>query len=190
MVVVFTLAAACLYALASVLQHRAASAIPPEHSLKLSLLRRLVARPMWLGGMAADLGGFGFEAVALAIGSLALVQPLMTLGLPLALAGATLHAKKPMGRVEWTATLVLTLGLGAFLAMATPTHGRDFASRDRWAAVATVVVVLAGACLGAAAVRAWKRWRALLLAVATGLVFTLSAALTKSVASYVQHDGL
>src|SRR4051794_17337199 len=53
MVVVFTLAAACLYALASVLQHRAASEVPPEHSLRLSLLRRLVARPMWLGGKAA-----------------------------------------------------------------------------------------------------------------------------------------
>lgn len=188
MVVVFTLGAAFLYALASVLQHRAAADVPPEHSMRLSLLRRLAARPMWLGGMAADLGGFGFEAAALAIGSLALVQPLMTLGLPLALAGATFHAKKPMGRREWSAAAVLTVALAVFLLLATPSRGHDFASRSRWFEVSAVIVVVTAASLGAAAVPAWSRWRALLLAVATGMVFTLSAALTKSVATYVQRD--
>ena len=190
MVVVFTLGAACMYALASVLQHRAASEVPLEHSLRLGLLRRLIGRPMWLGGMAADLTGFALEAAALSIGSLSLVQPLMTLGLPAALAGATLHAKKPMGRTEWTATAGLTVALAVFLLLATPSHGRDFAHRDRWIGVSIAVVVLVAVCLTAASVRRWARWRALFIAVATGLVFTLSAALTKSVATVATHHPL
>src|SRR4051794_17140500 len=54
MVVVFSLAGAFCYALASVLQHRAASVQPAEHSMRLALLVGLVQRPLWLAGITAD----------------------------------------------------------------------------------------------------------------------------------------
>src|SRR4051812_19054425 len=188
MVVVFSLGAAVLYALASVLQQRAASAVPAEHSMRLSLLTSLLARPLWLAGVTADLGGFLLEAAALGIGSLALVQPLMTLGLPVALAGAAYVSDQHMGRREWAATVVLTVGLAVFLGLATPSHGRDFARVPRWIPAAVVRVVLVAVCLVAAPLRALAEWQAPLLAVATGFVFPLSAALTKSVATSARRD--
>jgi len=141
-----------------------------------------------LAGVTADLSGFLLEAAALGIGSLALVQPLMTLGLPVALAGAAYVSDQHMGRREWAATVVLTAGLAVFLGLATPSHGRDFAPLHRWIPVAIVTVVFVAVCLVAAALRALAEWRAPLLAVATGLVFSLSAALTKSVATYARRD--
>ena len=188
MVVVFSLGAACLYALASVLQQRAASAVPAEHSLRLTLLTRLIARPLWLAGVAADLTGFLLEAAALGIGSLAVVQPLMVLGLPVALAGAAYVSDQHMGRREWTATVVLTLGLAVFLGLATPSHGRDFAPVHRWIEVGVVAAAFVAACLAAAVARRLIEWRAPLLALATGVVFSFSAALTKSVATLVRRD--
>src|SRR4051812_12637147 len=180
MVVVFSLGAAVLYALASVLQQRAASAVPAEHSLRLSLMTSLLARPLWLAGVSADLGGFLLEAAALGIGSLALVQPLMTLGLPVALAGAAYVSHQHMGRREWAATVVLTVGLAVFLGLASPSPGRDFAPVHRWVTVGIVAAVFVVVCLAAAASRALAEWRAPLLAGATGGVFSFSAPLTQS----------
>src|SRR4051794_31347561 len=62
MVVVFSLGAACCYALASILQQSAAADVPAEHSMRLGLLTRLVRRPLWLVGVVTDFAGFGFEA--------------------------------------------------------------------------------------------------------------------------------
>src|SRR4051812_21570046 len=84
MAVFFSLVAAFGYAVASVLQQRAATAVPAEYSMRIGLLTRLIRRPLWLAGMAADLAAFGFEALALGLGTLAVVQPILVLGLPLA----------------------------------------------------------------------------------------------------------
>src|SRR6202011_351659 len=90
-----------LYALASVLQHRAAIAQPQESSLHLGLLARLVTKPLWLAGIAADGFAFVFQFVALGHGSLILVQPLLVCGLLFALPlGAWLAGTKLTHR-DW-----------------------------------------------------------------------------------------
>jgi drug/metabolite transporter (DMT)-like permease len=75
MVVVFALLSAFLYAVASVVQQRAASEAPVEKALKLGLLVHLVRRPLWLAGFLADISAFVFQWLALDRGSLAVVQP-------------------------------------------------------------------------------------------------------------------
>src|SRR6202011_2170047 len=90
-----------LYALASVLQHRAAIAQPQDKSLHLGLLARLVTKPLWLAGIAADGLGFVFQFVALGHGSLILVQPLLVSGLLFALPLGAWLAHTRLGRQDW-----------------------------------------------------------------------------------------
>ena len=75
--IALAISAGFAYALASVLQQRAASEEAPELSLKPGLLIALFKRPMWLLGSAVDLGAYGLEAASLAVGSIIVVQPLL-----------------------------------------------------------------------------------------------------------------
>src|SRR4051812_50120515 len=75
MVVVAAIGSAMLYALAAVCQQRAASAQPMERSLRLSLLIHLLARPLWVGGLACDIGGVFFAILGPPRRSLCVFQP-------------------------------------------------------------------------------------------------------------------
>ena len=78
MVYVLGVLSAFFYGLASVLQHREASAAPQGQSLRLGLLAHLLKRPMWAAGIAADAAAFVLQGSALSRGPLVLVQPLLT----------------------------------------------------------------------------------------------------------------
>ena len=75
--ITLALAAALLYALGSALQQRVAV----DHASTLTLIRR----PTWLAGIAADGLGYAAQAAALAVGRLAVVQPLLVSSLVFAL---------------------------------------------------------------------------------------------------------
>ncbi len=77
MAVAFALVAALLFALGSALQRHVAV----EGSSLLALARR----PPWLAGIAADAAGYAAQAAALAVGRLAVVQPLLVSTLVFAL---------------------------------------------------------------------------------------------------------
>lgn len=188
MAVVFSLLSACGYAVASVLQQRAATEVPAEYSMRIGLITRLLRRPIWLAGIAADLAAFGLEAVALGLGSLAVVQPILVLGLPLALGLAAVTSHQRLGRREWTGTAAVCAALVLFFIANRPAAGTDFASGGRWLVVVGVTALVAIACLSAA--RAWPASKASLLAAATGTIYCLSAALTKSVATLVGDEFL
>ena len=68
MAVVLALLAGLSYAGAAVLQQRVAAAQPPELSLSPRLLLALVRQPVWLLGIAFDVGAYLLEAGALARG--------------------------------------------------------------------------------------------------------------------------
>src|SRR6202011_2644964 len=113
-----------LYALASVLQHRAAIAQPQDKSLHLGLLARLVTKPLWLAGIAADGLGFVFQFVALGHGSLVLVQPLLVSGLLFALPlGAWLSGTAMKAR-DWVGAFLVCIALSMFLLASSPDPGR------------------------------------------------------------------
>jgi hypothetical protein len=185
MVVVFSLGAACCYALASVLQQSAAADVPAEHSMRIGLLTRLARRPLWLLGFVTDFGGFGFEAAALSIGSLALVQPLIVLGLPLAMLAVALSSHRHLNVGEWGAIAAVTIGIAIFLSVSVPSRGRSHGPVNRWTVVGVFCAV---ALIGVLAVaEARPAVKTTLFAVATGIVHGVSAALTKTVAS-IFHD--
>src|SRR6478735_8603328 len=83
--VLCSVAAAFSYGLSNVLQTHEAEQIAQDETLKLGLLRKLAHRPRWVIGMGADVGGYVFEALALGVGTLVLVQPILSTSLLLSL---------------------------------------------------------------------------------------------------------
>jgi drug/metabolite transporter (DMT)-like permease len=168
------------YALASVLQQRAASEEAPELSLRPGLLIALFKRPMWLFGSAVDLGAYGLEAASLAAGSIIVVQPLLVTGLLWALPLATIGSPRRVTRREWVPAGLLVAALAVFVSVGAPEGGRSQASELAW--ILTAVGLSVPIVLAVLAARdAPPHRRALLLAFASGCVYGLTAALTKSV---------
>lgn len=94
-------AAAFFYALSNVLQQHEAEQVAEADTLKLGLLTRLVRRPRWVVGMGADVGGYGFEALALGIGTLVLVEPILSTSLLLSLFLGRVITKRRISRAGW-----------------------------------------------------------------------------------------
>lgn len=185
---VFALAAALLFAVASVLQQRAASEAPGSGTVRVGLLVHLAKRPMWLAGYAADWAAFGLQAAALGAGSLLIVQPLLVTGLLFALPFAAAWSGRRLGPQDWIAAFALCAGLGTFLLLGSPTGGVDRAPLHDWMLPGGVVLgVAAVALLGGLRVRG--AGRAALLALATGVAYGLTSALTKSSVSLL-GDGV
>lgn len=177
--VIAALAAGCSFAVGSVLQQSAAREAPREESLSWRLLVDLAHRKRWLVGIGSDAFSFGLQALALAFGPIALVQPLVVTGIVFAIPLAVRWRGKRLGRREWAGTVAVAGGLAAFLAAAAPTAGHPGAPVGRW-----VVVLVAVGGLMAFGVLAgrWRRGpvRASLYALAAGAAFGLLAALTKA----------
>ena len=178
MEIVLALVAAALFALGSVLQQKAGMDAPEEEGASSAgLLLRMARRPVWLVGIAADALGFVFQVIALAIGRLAVVQPVLVSSVVFALPmGARLTGQR-VTRVDVGAAVLVTAGLIVFLVVADPTGGREDAPLREWlitgAIAAAVVVPLVLAARGRR-----PATRAAMLGIATGILFSLSAALT------------
>jgi drug/metabolite transporter (DMT)-like permease len=179
--IVLALVAALFFALGTVLQQRAGLEAPSEGKGGSSgLLLRMAKRPVWLAGIATDGIGFIAQAAALGIGRLAVVQPLLVSSVVFALPlGARLSGQR-IRRVDVGAAALVVASLVAFLLIAEPSGGRDDAPLEEW-------LVTGGICLAICVPLFFlgrhgsPSRRAAMLGVATGILFALSAALTKVV---------
>jgi drug/metabolite transporter (DMT)-like permease len=179
MVIALSLGAALCYAVASVLQQRAAASEPLKHSMRATLLLRLLRRPLWLAGRVVDTGGYGLQAAALHAGSLVVVQPLLCVGLLFALPLGMIGTEARMDRREWLGAGTLTAGLAGFVVLSSRAHGRSVAPASRWLLAVVAVGVLTTVLVGFARDRPAAP-RAALLGAAAGCLFSLTAALTKA----------
>lgn len=180
------LGAALLYGLASVLHHRVAAAAPAERSLRPSLLVHVLRQPLWLAGIAADIGGFGLQFIALSRGALVLVQPLLVSGLLFALPIGALTTRRRMQAIDWFGGAAIVVGLSTFLIVANPDRGRPTATTEGWIIVfALAAIPTAALCV--LAPRAHGTRRAALLGTAAGTIFALTAALSKATAHLLSH---
>lgn len=115
-----------LYNASIAFQALEAREVPGEHSLRPSLLGRLVRNPKWLGATALGLLGWPLEIGALLLAPLTVVQPCLASGLILLLwLGATRLGESP-GRREWTAVAAIIVGV-AGVAWAAPDRTTDHA---------------------------------------------------------------
>lgn len=142
--------------------------------MRVGLLTRLLTKRLWLAGIGADVAGYVLQFLALGIGSLALVQPLLVSGLLLALPLAAALDHRRLRPSEWAAAGAVCVGLATFLVVASPARGRATASATAW------IVMSVALLIPAAALSLRRRPRA--LSAAAGLVYAYTAALTKTTA--------
>jgi drug/metabolite transporter (DMT)-like permease len=177
-VVVLALLAAAGYAVSSVLQQRAAAAEPQGSARRLTLLLRLVRRPWWLAGKAVDVLATILQAIAIHLGSVVQVEPLLASGLLFALPlGARLAGRRLQAR-DWFGAVALTSGLAVFMAVTRSSGGRNDATPTVWLTAGALVAVLVVAML-AVAHDEGRRHRPAWLAGAGGLLYACTAVLTK-----------
>ncbi|MEV6280109.1 DMT family transporter [Nocardia sp. NPDC051832] len=175
--IICALVAALLFAVAAVAQQRAAAAVPEGASLMGSLARN----PRWWAALLGDGGGYVMQVVALALGPVLLVQPILVSALVFALPlSARLNGSRISART-WGTALALVAALACFLIIGDPTEGNSDAPLGDWVwPLAVLLGLIAFAVV--VGLRSDPTRRALLLGAAGGSLYGLAAALTACVA--------
>ncbi|MGQ5635670.1 MULTISPECIES: DMT family transporter [unclassified Streptomyces] len=188
--VVLAVLAATSNALGTVLQRRAALTVPASTSLRLGLLADLLRTPVWLAGIVGVTLSAVLQAAALGSGSLAVVQPVFVLELPLALVigGMVFHVRR--SRASWASVALIAVGLAVFLLSLAPSGGRDRVPALWWAPALAVTGALGAALVLAALRRPFGPARAAGLAVGAALGNALAAALMKSAMGVLEDQGI
>ncbi|GJF10761.1 hypothetical protein NGTWS0302_27080 [Mycolicibacterium cyprinidarum] len=186
--VLLALLSAAFLAVGIVARQRATIDVPAELGVSPVMIQTLIRRPLWWAGTSAAIAGYVFQALALANGSLLLVQPILTSALLFALPLSARLAHRRVSRGEWAWALLLTAALAVFVVLAKARPGDYEASLSTSAVVAVVCTAAVSACVVVATrVVGWRR--AVLLAVAVGVLFGVVAVLTKLVMHVLTHDG-
>jgi drug/metabolite transporter (DMT)-like permease len=138
--IVSAVGASLLYNASIALQALEAREVPGEHSLRLSLIGKLVRNKRWLGATALGLAGWPLEIAALLLAPLTVVQPCLASGLILLLwLGATRLGEAP-GRREFVAVAAIVAGVGG-VAWAAPERTTDHAGALAIAAALAIVAI-------------------------------------------------
>jgi drug/metabolite transporter (DMT)-like permease len=135
-------AAICL-ALASALQHQAASG---EEGYRggLHLVWRLVQRRRWLIGLAVAAAGTLLHAAALRSGALVVVEPVLVMGVAVALPMRALLERARPAPGQVAAAAMLAAGVALFVLSARPSGGQSAPNAGAAAIVIAAGVVAAG----------------------------------------------
>jgi len=187
MVYVLALAASLVNALTSVLQRLGVQNAPADATLRLSLLKYALRRGVWLLGFALMIVSFILQAIALHLGRLSQVQPILTTELVFLAAILAFWFRFKIGRREWIGAIAVTAGLSFFLYFAQPEYGMTPPPAWRWAvAIGVCVGIIATAVL--LAMRGPKWWRAAMFGTAASVSFAFTAACTKVVSGFAATD--
>jgi drug/metabolite transporter (DMT)-like permease len=182
------LVAALLFALAAALQQKGALNLPEISFRHPSSFARLAAQTMWLAGTIALLTGYVFQAAALDRGRLAIIQPLLVTTVVFALPLGYFLTSQTVGRREVVGSGVIVLGLALFAIYGDPAGGRENAPGAEWAVAIAVLTGLCGLLLVFGR-RGGLTMKAAVYGTVAGILFGLSAALTKPTLEYL-HAGL
>jgi drug/metabolite transporter (DMT)-like permease len=175
--VVVALAAAVAFGWSTALMHHGASGADDGVGY-LALLRHVVTQWRWLLGMVASLLGLGLHVVALHLGSLSLVQPLVVTGLFFSLVFRDALDRQWPSRRTLTWGAITAAGLAIFLVAAGSTDGVPSPDDGHAALLIGVGLALAAALVWASARLA--PWAGLLMGTAAGIVFGLVAGAIKA----------
>jgi drug/metabolite transporter (DMT)-like permease len=179
------LGAAALFGWSTAGMHHGASGAMVRHPGwrgLLILLRQVVRQWRWITGLIASLLGVVLHAMALRMGSLAVVQPVMVSGLVLSfLFRSALDRRAPPPRtLLWS--MVTTVALAVFLWAGRETHGN---AQPHSAHAALALAVGATAAVGCwwLSTRTRPSVSGILLGFGTGVIFGLTAGTLKATAA-------
>ncbi len=160
---------------------------PKDATLRLSLLAHALKRGIWLLGLGIIVASFLLQAVALHLGSLSQVQPILTAELVFLVFLLATWFRFRIGISEWIACIAAAGGLAGFLVFAEPVGGNLQPTLSNWIITASVCggVILAMVAL---ALRGPRWWRAAMFGAAGAVGFALTASFIKTVGDYVAID--
>ncbi|MFQ6856274.1 DMT family transporter [Streptomyces sp. 35M1] len=174
---------------ASVLQRRAAMEVPDSEAMRLSLMARLVRQKVWLAGIGLVIVAAVCQAIALATGPIAVVQPIFVIELPLTLLVAGLVMRVRADAAVWSGVAAVTAGLALGMAAAAPVEGRDTVEDLAWIPALLVTGVFEAGLI-VAALRTRGNARAALLGLAAACGYALTAALMKDAMANLDDGGV
>jgi drug/metabolite transporter (DMT)-like permease len=176
------------FGLATAAQQRATHEVETAGTLNPRLITTLLRRPMWLLGLVATIVALGLQLVALAFGAIAVVQPLLVTGVVFAAAFSSLMSRRRPDPLILLGALLCAAGIAAFLLLARPLPGAQ-EHIDVWNGLPLAIALAAavvGCLLYASAVR--HPSRVLALALATGIIYGVTAGLMKVVTGQLRVD--
>jgi drug/metabolite transporter (DMT)-like permease len=188
LVIVFALMAAVCMAIGIVVRQRATMDVPENHGVSTAMVKALVRKRLWWIGTGVAVAGYACQALALSKGSLLVVQPLLVSSLLFALPLSARLAGRRVTRSEWAWAVTLTVALAMFVLMARPRQGLYRGQELAWAVAIAVIAPIVVFCVAFGA-RSTGRRRAVLIAVAVGVLFGVDAVLTKLVMYELAEDG-
>jgi drug/metabolite transporter (DMT)-like permease len=188
--ILLSLLAAVCFGIASALQHHGANRVRRRFPLHPKLLADVARQPLWLLGIVAEVAAVTLHMLAVNFGPLSVVQPLLTLGLVVALPLQAVLRRSVSRRALLSAALTIA-GLAVFLVVQPTVDSRAPQSFTEWLPGLLLAATVAVAALSIAlARRNHNRARSLSLGAAAGAVFALSAALVKTWGGILNSGGL
>ncbi|MGV9522276.1 DMT family transporter [Streptomyces sp. WY228] len=187
--VLFAVLTALSNGCASVLQRRAAMEVPDSEAMRLSLMTRLVRQKVWLAGIGLVIVAAVCQAIALATGPIAVVQPIFVIELPLTLLVAGLVMRVRADAAVWSGVSAVTAGLALGMAAAAPVEGSDTVEGVAWIPALLVTGVFEAGLI-VAALRTRGNLRAALLGMAAACGYALTAALMKDAMANLDDGGV
>jgi drug/metabolite transporter (DMT)-like permease len=174
---------------ASVLQRRAASTVPDSEAMHLSLIKQLSRQRVWLCGIGLVIVAAVCQAVALATGPIAVVQPIFIIELPVTLLIAGYVFRSLPSRTTWYGVAAVTCGLALGMVAAAPGGGRETVPGTYWI---PALIITGGflALLILWGLRLHGDTRAALLGLAAACAYALTAALLKDAMARLDSGGL
>jgi len=187
-VIVFALLAALSNAVNVTTQH-IASTSDPGRSSGWRLVRYLFRSPLWLFGWVALAAAFLFQALALHIGLISVVQPLLATELVFALVLRRFWVRQSIRLITWGAAALTCAGLAVFIAAGEPTGGHTTPTSHHW--IGAIVACGAGAgVLAAVAQRGSPGRRAAAYASAAAAIWALAATFIKATTDTLTQFGV
>jgi drug/metabolite transporter (DMT)-like permease len=139
------LCAAFTAALGAAVQDKEMGSYSDAEAKGFRLILTSIKRPIWLLGLAVMVGSPVFQYLALRVGNLTQVQPMLTCELLFILAIIVVtHHQRP-GKVEWLGALGIVAGLAMFLVAAAPSGDVTVLSPAASAVITAGAVALVGA---------------------------------------------
>ena len=188
MAAALALVAAFLFALAATLQQKGALNLPSVSLAEPSSLLKLLGQTMWLLGTTAMLTGYVVQAAALDRGQLSIVQPLLVTTVVFALPLGYCLTQQHVGSREIVGASVIIVGLALFTIFGDPADGNENAPGSSWLFVIVLVAIVSGVMFSFAG-RGGPSMKAALYGSVAGVLFGLSASLTKPTLNYLD-DGV
>ena len=188
MAVLLALLSACATSVNLVLQRDSSSAAPPEAG-GWRLLPYLVRDRRWLLGQAVWVVAFGLQALALHLGQLSVVQPVLISQLVFTLLVRRFASRWPVRGAAWGSAALVCVSLAFFLVAAEPRGGHPGATPSAWLWSLLTGGVVAAAAAGLA-LRGSPARRAAGFAVAAAVLAAVEATLVKQAMDVLSTRGV